>query len=566
MKEILIKLKNILTRRDKNFFLLLVVFSMFISIIEVVGISIIMPFLSISMDFTIIHTNEYISYMYNFLKFKNEVNFIIVLGIVLFLFYILRSGLNIYFTYLMAKFSQGRYHLIVYKLFENYMGMSYKNFVNKNSSTLTKSIISEANNLAALISALLLMISEVFIVIFLYIMMLYVNYKITLLITVFLLINAGLILKTVSVKMKSHGSVRASIQKLFYEIINKSFGNFKLIKLQTNDKIVLNEFEMASHNYAKTNIFVQTMIQVPKFLLEAIGFGLIILIVVYLIWKYENNVSHVIAMLSMFVLALYRLMPSANRIMNSYNQILFAHKALDIIHSDLMYDSENLGNKSISFNKKLNISNLNFQYETGNDVLKNLNLTIQKGEKIAFIGESGSGKSTLVDIIMGLYKVTNGQLKIDDIELNNDNIKQWRSKIGYIPQTIYLFDGTVKDNIAFGCKYDEEKVIRCLKQAKIYDFLEKKKGLDTKVGEGGIMLSGGQKQRIAIARALYSDPEVLVLDEATSALDDEIEKQIMNEIYEVSKDKTLIIIAHRLSTLDRCETIYKLESGMIVNE
>ena len=160
-----------------------------------------------------------------------------------------------------------------------------------------------------------------------------------------------------------------------------------------------------------------------------------------------------------------------------------------------------------------------------------------------------------------LYKAKNGTILVDTRAIDETNVKAWRAKVGYIPQSVYLFDDTVGKNVAFGSAYDKEKIQKCLKQARIYEFLESKEGLDTRVGEGGMMLSGGQKQRIAIARALYTDPEILVLDEATSALDDATEKQIMDEIYDISGDKTLIIIAHRLSTLDRCDTVYTLSSG-----
>jgi ATP-binding cassette subfamily B protein/ATP-binding cassette subfamily C protein len=191
--------------------------------------------------------------------------------------------------------------------------------------------------------------------------------------------------------------------------------------------------------------------------------------------------------------------------------------------------------------------------------LNNLTLGIEKGQKIAFVGESGSGKSTLVDLICGIYRPNSGKIFIDNVELDNSNIVSWRKKIGYIPQSIYLFDGTIADNISFGREYNEDKLIKVLKQANIYDVLIEKEGLDTMVGEGGIQLSGGQKQRIGIARALYGEPEILVLDEATSALDSETEKAIMDEIYKISEDKTLMIIAHRLSTIEKCDVRIDLE-------
>jgi ATP-binding cassette subfamily B protein len=559
------KLLFILTKRDKQFILGLFFFSIIISTIETIGISVIMPFIAVATNFKLIHSNEYYLQIYNMFNFETEVTFVIAFGIVLILFYIFRSFINLFYLYMLNRFSQSRFYLIAYKLFESYMGLPYKEFVSRNSSTMTKSIVSEVSRLTEVIKAVLFMMSEIFIVIFIYSMMLYVNYKITILLTVVLVLNAILMIKTVSVKIKQAGNIREKLERKFFEIINKSFGNFKLIKLQSKDKDILSDFQDASHSYANANIINATLNQVPRLFLEAMGFGIVIFIIIYLIWKYQGDASGALSIISMFVLALYRLMPSANRIMSSYNTILYNIKALDLIHDDLIYENEKLDNKEISFNKTITIKNLSFEYEKDKPILKNINLSIQKGSSIAFVGESGSGKSTLVDIIIGLYKPNKGIIISDDTLIDNSNIKNWRLKVGYIPQSVYLFDGSVGNNIAFGLHYDRDKVDDVLKKAKMYDFLNTKNGQDTKVGENGIMLSGGQKQRIAIARALYIDPEILVLDEATSALDDDTEKQIMNEIYDISGDKTLIIIAHRLSTLDRCEIIHKLQDGKILN-
>jgi len=565
LQEAIQKLKNLLTKRDKQFLAGLFLLSVFISMVETIGITAIMPFISVATDFSLIHSNKYYAYANDLLNISNDVSFIIAFGALLISFYIFRSAVNLFYLYTLSRFAQGRYHLLAYRLFENYMGMSYKDFTNKNSSVLTKSIVTEAGNLTTLISSLLLMMSEVFIIIFLYTMLLYVNYKITLLLTILLVVNAIFMMKTVSVKIKKAGIIRNEMLKQFYEIINRSFENFKLIKLQSNDDKILNEFSIASYGNAKANITNGTLGQIPRLFLEAFGFSIIIFIIMYLVNKYDSDISAVLPVVTMFVLALYRLMPSVNRIMTGYNQVMFYSKSLDIIHNDLMYNSEELGNQEISFNIEIVLNNICFEYEENKRILENIILKIKKGDKIAFIGESGSGKSTLVDIITGLYKPLSGEVIVDNNIINDSNVKVWRSKVGYIPQSVYLFDGTVGENVAFGSDYNVEKIDDCLKKAKIYNFLKTKEGRETFVGEGGIMLSGGQKQRIAIARALYTEPEILVLDEATSALDDETEAQIMDEIYEVSRDKTLIIIAHRLSTIERCEKVYKLENGRIGN-
>lgn len=559
------KLNSLLTKHDKKILSFFIIFSVFIALIETVGIAAVMPFISVASDFDIIQSNHYYKKIYDFFYFDSSVKFIISFGILLVLFYIIRGALNFFYIYILSKFSRTLSHLLAVRLFENYLGMSYYQFINKNSSELSKTIINETQYFTLFIYAFLLMISEIFVVLFIYSAMLFIDWKITLAMTIFLLLNALFLIKTVSKKIKIQGILREKSQKDFYEIINSAFGNFKLIKLQSNDKIILNRFNNMSFRFARSGIIHESLSQFPRIFLETIGFGLISIVVVYLVYKYQTDISSALGILSMFVLGLYRLMPSANRLLTSYNQIMYYHKSLDLIHNDLMYDGETLGDKKINFNKTIELKNIDFGYSKNKIVLKDINLDIKNGEKIAFIGPSGSGKSTLVDIIIGLYRPISGQIFVDNSIIDESNIKDWRKKVGYIPQSVYLFDGTVAENIAFGKEFDEKNIKEVLEKAKILDFLETHQdGIHTFVGEGGIKLSGGQKQRIAIARALYQEPEILVLDEATSALDEEIEKEIMDEIYEISQNKTLIIIAHRLSTINRCEKVYKIENRKLV--
>lgn len=561
------KLYSLLTTRDRTFFILLVLFSVLIAVIETIGVSIIMPFISVASDFSLVQSNQYYKKVYDILRFHNPTDFVIFFGVTLIAFYILRSILNMSYFHAMSRFTQGRIHLLAFRLFENYMGMPYHRFINNNSSDLTKKIINETHYLAVLMSSILLIISETSIVFFIYILMLFVSWKITLLMTTILLVNGYFFVKTISKKIKKEGQKRESFQKTFYEIINSSFGNFKMIKLQSNELNILKKFAEVSSGFAKSNITSETLSHFPRLFLETIGFGMVAFIVVFLVYNNQHDISGYLGILSMFVVGLYRLMPSANRILSGYNQIMYNHKSLDLIHNDLMYDVENLGDQTLCFNNYIELKNLFFGYDEKKSVLENINLVIKKNDKIALIGESGSGKSTLVDLIIGLYKPTNGTITVDNMRTAQVNIKSWRKKIGYIPQQVYLFDGTVADNISFGQQYDENKIKKVLAQAKILEFLDNyQEGIHTKVGEGGIKLSGGQKQRIAIARALYSEPEILVLDEATSALDEKIEKEIMEEIYALSQDKTLIIIAHRLSTIRGCNKIYKIDNKTLIEK
>lgn len=559
MRLFFTKLFSILTKHDKRFLFILVVISITISLIEMIGVGAILPFINIASNFANIHSNKYIEYLYTFFQFKSDIHFVIVIGIALLIFYFLRSLLNLGYFHLLAKFSKGRYHLIAYRLFENYLGMSYRSFIDKNSSELSKAIVNETQNMTALISGLLLMLSEVFVVIFIYTIMLYINWKITFLISTILIVNAFFLTMTVSRAIKKAGVSREEHQRKFFKIIQNSLGNFKMMKLTSNTESILEKFNQASAGYASANIRNETLSHFPRLFLEALGFGIVIFMVIYLVNKYQSDISGALALISMFILGLYRLMPSANRILNGYNQILFYKSSLDIIHNDLMYDAEKLQNIPITFNQALNLDHIYFEYNENQPVLEDLSLTIHKGDKIAFMGESGSGKSTLIDLIIGLYRPKSGTINVDGIPLDESNIKAWRSKIGYIPQSIYLFDGTVAQNVAFGKPINETLIKESLCQANILEFLENHhEGINTFVGEGGIKLSGGQRQRIAIARALYGNPEILVLDEATSALDSDTEAKIMEEIYRISEYKTLIVITHRPDTIHGCKKIYQI--------
>lgn len=557
------KLRAIMTRKDKISLIVLFFMSIFLSVLETIGISAIMPFITLASDPSKIIENEYARIIYDFFGFATTTKFMIFFGLVLIGFYIFRAIYSIYYNYILNKFAFLKFHTFAFRLFKNYTNLPYKRFVRKNSSELVKTIVIEATNLSFYIQNFIMMLSEIFIILFLYILLLLVNWQITIVLTIFLGVKVFFLIFSLKNKIKKEGNKRADMQTKFYKILNETFGNFKVIKLIQNEEKIYNEFSNASYEYARANIINNTLAALPKLSLETIGFSILVAIVVYVLFKYEDA-SFVIPIISMYALALYRILPAINRILSSYNGMLFLSQSLNIVYNELSYTPKKEGKEDIQFNNKIELKNVNFEYIKGKKILNNINLAVNKGDKIAFVGESGSGKSTLVDLIIGLYKPISGEVYIDDKLLNSDNIRAYRSKIGYIPQSIYLFDGTVGENVAFGYEYDKEKIIGVLKKANIYDFLSSKEGIDTLVGDGGIQLSGGQKQRIGIARALYSNPEILVLDEATSSLDSDTEAKIMEEIYEISIDKTLLVIAHRLSTVERCNIKVQLHKGYLV--
>ena len=555
------KLRSLLNKKNKHHLAWLILFSVFVSVVETIGISAIMPFIDIVTNFDNIHSNQYYQWAFDFFNFKKEVNFAIVFGLVLFGFYVFRGGVNLLYSYVMAHFTENLYAQTTRKLFKIYLTMPYQVFTNRNSSYLTKAIITEASLMSKVINSVLLMMSEVLVIIFLYILMLIVSWKITLVFTVVLSIKMLFLTKIISKKIKSIGKIREKTESQFYEIINRFFGNFKQFKLQDKDRIkaVKNEFSEVVHKYAMANANSGFLSSFPRLFIETVGFSLLIILLTTLIYLNQSNVAYILPTLSLFAIALYRLLPSVNRIVNGYNTLLYYHRSIDIIDEELKIIQEDLGNETIEFKDKIELINVDFSYQE-KKVLSSTNLTINKGEKIAFIGDSGSGKTTLVDLIIGLYRSNKGKIKIDSVLVDESNLQNWRSQIGYIPQQVYLCDGTISENVCFGRDFDESLLEIALKQANIFDYLQTQQGINTFVGEAGIQLSGGQKQRIAIARALYGQPEILVLDEATSALDEETERKIMKEIYQISQDKTLIIVAHNLGTIKGCDKIYKLEN------
>jgi ATP-binding cassette subfamily B protein len=558
------KLRLLLDRETKRHLLWLVVFSVIVSVIEAIGISAIMPFIDISTNFENIKINPYYQWFFILFKFEKEIDFAIMFGLTLIGFYIFRGGVNWMYSYVMSVFTENLYAQITKRLFQTYLAMPYQVFASKNSSYLTKTIITEASFMSLVIRSVLLIISEIFVIIFIYVLMLIASWKITLVFTIVLIIKMFFLTKTISKRIKIAGEIRENIQEKFYEIINRVFGNFKHIKLQNKNRLqtLESDFSLSVSKYAKSNATYNFLRDFPRLFLETSGFSLIILLLVVLLYSSQSNVSYILPTLSLFVLALYRLLPSVNRIVGEYNLIMYYHKSIDVVENELQTEQENLKDDIVVFDREIKLTGVDFSYQK-KSALKDITLTINKGEKIAFVGESGAGKSTLVDLIIGLYRPIHGEVRVDNIILNKSNLQNWRSQIGYIPQQIYLFDGTIKDNICFGRKLDETLLNKVLKQSNIFHFLQTKQGVETLVGEGGIQLSGGQKQRIAIARALYGQPEILVLDEATSALDDETERKIMHEIYKISQNKTLIIIAHRLSTIKGCDKVYEIKDGSI---
>jgi len=555
------KIGLLLNKKQKITLIFLFFFTIFLSFVETVGVSAIMPFITVASNPLILEEGVY-KIIFDFLKFTDKNSFIITFGILIICFYLFRSLFNITYNFILNRYSLGTYRHFSLKLFKIFFTIPYKDFVQKNSGEIIYIINSETMRVSRLLSVLLLIFSELFTVIMLYALIIAVNWQMSLVLTLILAIIVFFV-TTFLLKISSRqGEKTTKENKKLSRILHEAFYNFKFIKLRSKENEYFRNYESSAKNVARANIISSTLGILPRNFLENFGFSLLIGVVIFITWK-MGSPAMIIPIISMYALALYRMLPAINRMLGYLNDIAYNNNSLNVVYEIVNQETETEGDQKISFNNSIRINSINFKYNTGNDVIKNADLEILKGESIAVTGESGCGKSTLVDILIGIHKPNSGSIFIDDVKITNENIRSWRNKIGYIPQNIYLFDGTVADNVTFSAQYDEERLIKSLKMANIWSFLEKNNGINTMVGEGGIQLSGGQKQRIGIARAIYTNPDVLVLDEATSSLDNETEEKIMEEIYEISENKTLIIIAHRLSTVQRCKRKVIIEDGKI---
>lgn len=551
-------LRALLTRRDKIILLILLAGTIVFSIIETISISVIMPFVTFASSPDLITSQSISRHIYEWLGCTSSLQFMMFFSVVLIAFYLFRVVYGITYTYSINRFAFRKYHFFAYRLFCKSVELNYADFTRKKTDVVRNAITSESLSASMYVQNLLQMFSEIFTICLMYALLLITSWKMTLVLSVILGAQVLLITKTISKKITKMGEIRTNMNARFNEIITKTFGNFKIIKLKGNQQEVYDEFEKASHARINAEIFTQTLLPTPRLILETIGFSVLIASVIYILMRYESA-SAVLPIISMYALALYRILPATTRILNNYNMMAYYGVSVQRVYENLLYHTDYEDNAPCEFKHYIELQNISFGYIENKPILKDFNLTISKGDKIAFCGESGAGKSTLVDLIIGIYKPQSGALLVDDVKIDNKNLRSWRKKIGYIPQTIYLFDGSVAENVAFGSTLDEARVIEACKKANIYEFLCEHDGIHTRVGEGGILLSGGQKQRIGIARAIYDDPEILVLDEATSALDSDTEAKIMDEIYGVAQDKTLLVIAHRLNTIERCERKVELK-------
>ncbi len=535
-------------------------------ILETAGVGIVVPFLQI---FVGDGANDYLINFFNsigiYTKSKNDLIFILIL--VLIIIYTFKASFLTFVSYIQSKYISDTRVYLKNKLYDAYLKKPYIFHLNNNSSKLIRNI-NEIDLVVALLHRLIFLITEILIFIGIASFVIFYEPMGSLIVILFLGLFGYLFFKKVQVRARSWGNTRQLYAGYGLKNLQEGFGAIKDIKILNRSDELLKTF---TKNNKTVNLseFKQNFVDsLPRLWLEwlvILGFVLLVLLMIFM----GKELSYIVSLLGLFAAAAFRIMPSLTRIMNSIQLILYNRATVDSVYKEFKEEvsenniDKNFSSKKVVLNKEIVLKNIDFKYsDSGPYILRNVNLSIKNGTTIGLIGESGIGKTTLINMILGLIKPTNGSINVDGIDIFQ-NIKSWQSQIGYVPQNIYLSDDTIKKNIAFLLpeeKINDVAVKKAIKNAKLDNLVNNlNEGIDTKVGEFGDRISGGQRQRIAIARALYTDPKVFILDECTNSLDLKTEKQIIDEVNSLKGKKTIIMIAHRLSTLENCDHIYKID-------
>ncbi len=572
------KLIYLLTHKERKTAILLLFLLLIVALLDMIGVASILPFMAVLANPSLIETNIFLINIFQFSKtfgVENKQQFLIFLGIVLFLLLIVSLVFKAISTYAQVQFIQMRQYTISKRIITDYLKQPYSWFLDRHSADLGKTILSEVGEVVSgIIRPLLNLIAKSIVTIGIIVLLIVVDPKLALIVGFSLSSAYGLVYYFSSKYLKKIGNARLMNNELRFTIVSEAFGAAKELKVGGLEQTYIDGFSNSAYIFAKAQASSQVIAQLPRFFLEALVFGGILLIIIFKS-SLTGSFNEVVPIISLYAFAGYRLMPAIQEIYGSFSKLAFFRPSLDILYEDLkkLKRSDYKQEKGVlPLNKSIELKNISYSYPNSErKALKDLNILIPSNSTIGLVGATGSGKTTTVDIILGLLEAQNGNLEIDGKIINKQNSRSWQRSIGYVPQQIYLSDDTISANIAFGVNSNEinqEAVERASKISNSYEFIKKElpNQFQTKIGERGVKLSGGQRQRIGIARAIYHNPQVLILDEATSALDNLTEKAVMNSINNLKKNMTIIIIAHRLSTVEKCDKIFFLEKGKLKNE
>lgn len=571
------KLNYIFTKKEKirlaGVFLLILIGSF----MELLGVSVFLPFIQVLMEPERVQSEVSLRHVYEMFHFQSTDQFLIALGGMICIVYILKNSYLTIMQNAMLKFSYKTRMQLATKLLSTYMAEPYTFHLNRNISELQRSLQYDTGQFMQLINASLQVLAEITVVICLGVYLFYTSPTISIVILGLVVVCVGFFTLLSRKYSRRIGKQNEAYNAQLYQWINQSLGGIKEVKVLNRELFFVDSYKDVYKKLIKGAKNNEMLATIPKYILETVCIvGMIIAVIVKLLWGRRDLTAFVVQM-SAFAVASFRLLPSVGKINAYVNSIMYCRPALDLIYDDLKAiedyvpeEQEEVKDKVETWHlkEKIELQNISYTYDDADkEVLSNVELTIHKGETIALIGSSGAGKTTLADVFLGLLIPQKGHILVDGKNIY-DHMDSWHHMLGYIPQFIYLSDDTIRNNVAFGIRdedIDDAAVEEALKKAQLYDFVQTlDKGMNTFVGDRGVRLSGGQRQRIGIARALYFDPEILVLDEATSALDNETETAVMEAIESLKGLKTMVIIAHRLTTIRNADQIYEVTEGQAV--
>ncbi|MRJ45174.1 ABC transporter ATP-binding protein [Idiomarina loihiensis] len=554
---------------------ILVVFTAFA---EVAGVAAIGPFMALVGDISLLQGDGKLAQLYTFSGIESPRDFLFWLGIAVLVALAGAAAISMFTTWRLSLYAAQVGAEISTRLYKHYMQQPWLFHASGSSSQLTNRIAQESGRVTnAVVQPLMQMNAKGVLALVMATAIFIFNPLVAL---------AGLVLfgfayvvlyKTVRKQLSKNGRDISSANQQRFKLMNEGFGGIKDTLLLGRQAEFNQRFERTSHKLGRAQGITRGLSQVPRYAMELIAFGAVIFLVLYLLSAYDGNLGNILPVLSVYALAGFKLLPAFQQMYTSLAQVKGNIASFDSIEKDLAA-SQNveeikpaLKAGKLSPKKLIKLDNVCFSYPEKKDLaLNQLTLDIPVNEVIGLVGASGSGKSTAIDVLLGLIEPQAGSLVVDDERVRGLKKRAWQNNVGFVPQNIFLADSSIRENIAFGIppeEIDESRVIRAAKMAHLDELLERlPEGLKTRVGERGIQLSGGQRQRIGIARALYDDAEVLVLDEATSALDGITEKLVMDAIHDFSGKKTIVMIAHRLTTVKQCGCIYILENGSVVDK
>ena len=567
------KIRHTFNRQIKVKLMILLILIIAGALLETVALSVISPFISVMLDSSVVESNGVLKYVFSLLSFKSVNTFLAFLACSLAFIYIFRGIYMFALSKVQYRFLSRRQMELSNRLLIIALGRPYLYHASKNLAEFQRVILTDATNSINLLANALLFVSDFFMSLFILIFLLITSIPMTLCVVGLALICIVVYFKVFRKKINNAGDVNRSKYVNMTKSANQALGGIKELKVLHREKYFLDDFRTSSNDYARSNQRFQIYNSIPRLLIESVCFGGAFILIAVLI-NMGKDMGNLVPQMSLFVLAAFRLLPAVARFTGYVNSIIFYKPSVDAIYTSLFDEHEEykVTDNNTAPEKSLDIviNNLTFQYpNTNTPVLENVCLSIPNKHSVAFIGPTGEGKTTLADLVLGIYTPQSGGVFYNGKSIHHDS-NEWTKHIGYIPQQIYLLDETILENIAFGIpknEIDEAQIWNVIEKAQLKEFVESLPAkLNTIVGDRGIRLSGGQRQRIGIARALYTNPDILVLDEATSSLDNETERAVMDAIENFQGEKTMIIIAHRLSTIENCDIIYRVENKNVARE